>query len=217
MRTGRLYRSDDPLRITDRGRAVVEGLGLSVVVDLRQDEQFVRRPGFLPERTAHVAFVDQVIDRADPPRIDDEADLVDLYDDMLERGRGSIARAVDTIAAGLGSGPVLVHCAYGKDRAGLVVALVHAAIGVTADSIVADFARSHEPAMRRRAQSIAEPLHDDPDTSKVPEFLFSAHAATMRLLLDRVVHRHGSLETWVASFPIGPRSLELLRHELLEP
>ena len=46
MRTGLLYRSDDPIRLTASGRAVVESLGLRLVVDLRQRAQFERGPGF---------------------------------------------------------------------------------------------------------------------------------------------------------------------------
>ena len=217
MRTRRLYRSDDPLRITPAGRTAVDALGLSVVVDLRQHEQFVRRPGFLgQERTAHIPLVDHVIDRADPPRIDGAADLVLLYDEMLARGHARIAAALDVVAGGLADGPVMVHCAYGKDRAGLVTAIVQAAIGVTIDSIVADFGRSHEPAMRRRAESLADPLPDDPDTSKIPTFLFSAHADTMRLLLDRRLAQHGSLDAWVATFPTRPDTIDRLRHALVD-
>lgn len=217
MRTGRFYRSDDALRITSTGRAAVDALGLTLVVDLRQHDQYLRRPGFLgEERTAHIPLVDQVIDRARPPRIDDEADLVLLYEDMLERGHARIASALDALAVGLDDGPVMVHCAYGKDRAGLVTALVQAAVGVTPEAIIDDFGRSHEPAMRRRAESVAAPLPDDPDTSNVPVFLFSAHRGTMRLLLERRVAEHGSLDAWVATFPTRPDTIGRLRDALVE-
>jgi protein-tyrosine phosphatase len=217
VRSEWFYRSDDALRITDSGRRTVEALGLAVVVDLRQHDQWVRRPGFLPaERTVHVPFVDHVIDRAAPPPIHDVDDMVELYEDMIERGRGRIATALDVLADRIRHGPVLVHCAFGKDRAGIITALAHIAAGVDTDAIVEDFARSHEPSMRRRAATLADPLPDDPDTSKVPSFLFSAPGDLMRLLLDRQSARHGSPEDWLASFPIDVDTRDRLRDALVE-
>jgi protein-tyrosine phosphatase len=217
MRRGRLYRSDDPVRVTETGRQTVAGLGLAAVVDLRQESQFMRSPGFLPpERTVHLPLVDRVIDTENPPRLESPEDIVDLYVGMLERSEEQLGRVLDAIATHLESGPVLVHCAYGKDRAGLVTAIVQAAIGVPAESIVADYHRSHEPSRRRRAWQIAEPLPDDPNTKLVPPFLFEAPATVMGTLLERVTEEHGSLATWVASFPSAPDTIDRLRHELLE-
>lgn len=217
MWLGVLYRSDDPVRLTPAGREAVAAIGLSAVIDLRQHSQFVRGPGFLPpERTVHLPLVDRVIDPDDPPRLDDADDIADLYVGMLERSRQSLGHAMDAIATHLPAGPVLVHCAYGKDRAGLVTALVQAAIGLPAEAIIADYERSHEPCRRRRAWQLAEPLPDDPPTAHVPPFLFSAPARTMESLLDRVVAEHGSLTAWAGSFPCSPDTLDRLRHELLD-
>jgi protein-tyrosine phosphatase len=217
MRRGRVYRSDDPVRLTERGRATVRALGLRLVVDLRQQSQFVRSPGFLPaDRTAHVPLVDRVIDPDNPPSLTQPSDIADLYEGMLGRSQEPLAHALDLIAGQVTEGPVLVHCAYGKDRAGLVVALVQSAVGVPAASIVADYERSHAPAERRLAWLTAEPLDDDPDTSHVPGFLFSAHGETMRLLLDRLVARYGGLDEWAASLPVRPDTVTRLRDALIE-
>lgn len=217
MRRGRLYRSDDPIRITEAGRRAVVDLGIVATVDLRQQAQFVRRPGFLPpERTNHIPLVDRVIDPDDPPTIATPADLADLYDGMLAASREPMGRALDTVARHLADGPVLVHCAFGKDRAGLVTALVQAAIGVPAPSIVEDYARSDAPTRARRAWTLAEPLHDDPPTAHVPPLLFTAPAGAMEELLRRQTERHGSLAEWAASFPIAGDTVTRLRHHLIE-
>ena len=109
-----------------------------------------------------------------------------------------------------------MHCAYGKDRAGLVTALVQSAIGVPAESIVVDYARSHEPSTRRRAWMLREPLPGDPDLSMMPGLLFSAPPTSMRMLLDRMVERHGSLDEWPSSLPIRPDTVARLRDGLVE-
>ena len=83
------------------------------------------------------------------------------------RGGPQIVRAVDTVAEYIADGPVLVHCVAGKDRTGLVVALIQAALGVPRDSIIAEYALSDEPTQRRRKAMISAPLSDDPPVAPV--------------------------------------------------
>lgn len=217
VRRGLLYRSDDPIRITTAGRASVERLGLAMVIDLRQQTQFSRTPGFVePKRTTHVPLVDQVVDHTDPPPLDTPSDMADLYAGMLDESRDQAGRVLDLAADHLEDGPVLVHCAFGKDRAGLMTALIHAAIGVRRDDIIADYVRSDAPSQRRRTAMIEQPLDDDPPVARLPETLFRAPAETMELVLDRAATEHGSLAAWVASFPIGPTTIDRLRAALVE-
>lgn len=217
VRRSRLYRSDDPIRITPAGREAVGRLGLALVVDLRQQTQFSRSPGFVePARTAHVPLVDQVVDPDDPPPLDTPLDIADLYVGMLDESRDQIGRVLDLVADTLPRGPVLVHCAFGKDRAGLVTALVHAAIGVRPEFIVADYMRSDAPAQRRRASLINTPRPDDPPIAKLPEQLFRAPAETIESLLDRVLDEYRTLEAWVGSFPIADSTIDRLRAELVD-
>jgi protein-tyrosine phosphatase len=217
MVTGRLYRSDGPLRVTQQGRDTIWNLGIRLVVDLRQDNQVERTPGFLPpEHTAHVALVDRVIDTAAPPPLERPSDFADLYEGMLEASRAQFARALDEIADRIDTGPVLVHCSFGKDRAGLVTALIQAAIGVTPASIIADYARSDEPARRRHEWMRDEPWPGDVDLRTVPVALFRAHPEAMEVLLGRLVERHGSLDDWVASFETRSDTLQRLRGALID-
>lgn len=204
MRQRRLYRSEDPTRLTDAGRATVHSLGLAAVVDLRQDAQFARPYRFLhDDRTVHVPLVDRVIDPDNPPTMSEPSDIADLYDGMIAASGDRISRAIDTVADRLAAGPVLVHCAYGKDRAGLVTAFVQAAIGVPADAIVTDYARSDAPTRQRRAHVIAAPLPDDPNTALAPLYLFRAPAEAMAIVLERAIARHGSLAGWFDHLPVA--------------
>jgi protein-tyrosine phosphatase len=217
VRRGRLYRSDDPIRIMPSGRAAVDRLGLVKVIDLRQQTQLSRTPGFVDAaRTAHVPLVDQVVDHADPPPLETPRDMADLYVGMLAESRDQVGRVLDLVADHVADGPVLVHCAFGKDRAGLITALVHAAIGVRPEDIVADYVRSDAPSQLRRAAMIERPLDDDPPIARLPENLFRAPAETIELLLDRVVDQYGSLDSWVASFPIADSTVDRLRAALVE-
>jgi hypothetical protein len=216
VREGLLLRSDDPIRVTEAGRAAVASLGLEAVIDLRQHAQVVRRPGFVaPERTFHRPLVDRVIDLDDPPPLAEPADMAAMYEEIISRSEPQIADVLDLVADHVGRGPVLVHCAYGKDRTGVVIALVHAAIGVTPAAIAADYGRSHGPTQRRYRWMLDEPLHDDPPVHRAPADLFTAPTVAMQVLLGRAVARHGSLDAWVHSFPIASTTVDRLRDALL--
>ncbi|MEX0848376.1 MAG: tyrosine-protein phosphatase [Ilumatobacteraceae bacterium] len=211
MRLGRLYRSEDATRLTPVGREVVDALGLAAVVDLRQDTQFARPYRFVPdERTIHVALVDRVIDPDNPPTMHEPSDIADLYEAMIVSSAPRLALALDAVAERLADGPVLVHCAYGKDRAGLVTAFVEAAIGVHAEAIVADYARSDGPTRARRSAVLASPLPDDPNTAHAPPYLFRAPAESMAIVLERAIAAHGSLVAWFDHLPVAPTTRQRL-------
>jgi protein-tyrosine phosphatase len=217
MRTGVLYRADDPVRLTPAGRSVIDALGLAAAVDVRQAAQIARSAGFIePARTFHRPLVDRVIDIEAPPRLAEPADIADLYEEMIERSRPQVADVLDILANHVSDGPVLVHCAIGKDRTGLVVALIQAAIGVPCDSIAAEYTRSHEPARRRRAWMIDEPLADDPPIARSPVYLWSAPAESMSMLLARSIDRYESLDGWLASFPLSDGTIGKFRAALIE-
>jgi hypothetical protein len=216
MATGALYRADDPVRLTDHGRACVAELGLRAVIDLRQKAQFDRGHTFGPaEITHHIPTVDRVIDVDDPPRFEVASDIVGLYEDMVERGGPQLVKAVDTVAEHIVDGPVLVHCVAGKDRTGLVVALIQAAIGVTLESIVAEYALSDVPTQRRREAMISSPLSGDPPIGRSPALLWSAPAEVMTLFAQRVTELYGSMVAWPAALGVTPPTIDRLRGRLL--
>ncbi|MER7127997.1 tyrosine-protein phosphatase [Streptosporangium saharense] len=144
LRTGTLLRSAQPHRLTtadtDRLADLLGGPleGLRLVADLRSEAE---RAGDdwapltdLGVRVTHLGTSGSPADlSALPPGID----LGDLYVLMLDHRTAWFASVVAEIADGL---PALVHCAAGKDRTGLVVALILDLVGVEHEVIVRDYA-----------------------------------------------------------------------------
>ena len=133
-----LLRSDALHRLDGAGRAALARLGLRTVIDLRTDEEVRAAPTALDHtgaRTCHVPLFSDAAIRRLPP------ELAAIYRYMIDDCGPAIAEAVGRLCAG-GALPGLIHCSAGKDRTGLVTALVLDAIGVPDEVIAADYAMS---------------------------------------------------------------------------
>ncbi|MDP9464210.1 MAG: tyrosine-protein phosphatase [Actinomycetota bacterium] len=216
MRNGVLYRADAPERLTAAGRATVATLGLTCVIDLRQKRFVEMSLGFAGDDvTHHIELVDQMIDYNQPPRLEEPVDLTIMYTDLIGRCRPQLVHAIGVVADHVQRGPVLVHCTAGKDRTGLVVALIQAAIGVPLESIADDFARSDDPSRRRRAAMLESPVTGDPPVARSPEFMWTAPREAMRLLAVEAVDEFGSLESWPRQLGVSEAAIERLQTGLL--
>src|SRR3954469_22339556 len=148
VRPGVLVRSDNLQGLTPNDvRRLVDELGVRVVVDLRADVE-VELEGDGPlVRDGRVEIRRRSLLLEDGTRRDvifgaDEDPIVASYLGYLYDRPDSIVGALEDIARG--PGPVIVHCAAGKDRTGVVVALALAAVGVPREAILADFLATGE-------------------------------------------------------------------------
>ena len=146
---GRIVRADTIRRLTDAGWEELTAHGVSTIVDLRMDEELdADPPADLPVAVVHVnvlagtppdygEFLDALTDTVDTAA---EKTKV-VYIDFLERCGPNFATAFRAIADAPPGG-VVVHCHGGKDRTGLVVALLLSLAGVSRDEIADDYALS---------------------------------------------------------------------------
>jgi protein-tyrosine phosphatase len=133
---------------------LVGDFGLTLVLDLRTPRE-IDRDGPTPVAAAGVETVPLTFVGASrdhlPETGDDTDPLLRNYLGYLGDHPANVAEAVRRLAAA-DAGPALVHCAAGKDRTGVLVALVLEAVGVQRETVVADYALSAEnvEAMFRR-------------------------------------------------------------------
>jgi hypothetical protein len=120
--------------------------------------------------------------------------LSDGYLELLDIGAAAFTEAFTQIVAP-GGAPALVHCAIGKDRTGVLVALLLDAAGVDRDAIVADYARSGERMAPIIARWTAANTSAGNPSSALAEQLaaFTAMAVpeTMEHVLDHLHDRWG--------------------------
>lgn len=139
VRDGVLFRSMSPEWMTPEDAAAVrDELALRVVIDLRG-------PGFtsgpLVDRTIRrepLDFFGGLRSSEAGPPASDEPEVVVPW--LLRAAQPQIAQTVELVASA--GGPVLIHCHTGKDRTGVVAALLLGVLGVSDEEIVADFLAS---------------------------------------------------------------------------
>lgn len=156
LKRGVLYRSAHQAQATPDDLAKLAGLGLSVIVDLRRSNERQSQPsrrwdGFSAEviendiGQEHADEWHTFIESSDLTAASFHAYMMDYY-----QGAPFAARHIDLYAryfqalAGT-EGSVLVHCAAGKDRTGILCALTHHLAGVHEDDIVEDYLLTNDP------------------------------------------------------------------------
>jgi protein-tyrosine phosphatase len=139
-----LFRADSLHQLAEDGQVHLVKAGLQTVVDLRRDEELAKAPNVFAasERVRYV----QVSLSPNPIRADERGEfapdsLARTYRGIVD-GRHSELRQILQTLAQPGAFPALVHCTAGKDRTGIVVALLLALAGVDHATIADDYALS---------------------------------------------------------------------------
>ncbi|MFJ5303533.1 tyrosine-protein phosphatase [Streptomyces sp. NPDC088350] len=114
--------------------------------------------------------------------------------------------------------PALMHCAAGKDRAGLSIAVTLVAVGVEREAILADYLESN--AKHRRYQvrrSGASAAGHSPEVMELLSPLFDARAEYLTAAFDTVEETWGGVDTYLEQgLGITPEVRERLRERLLD-
>ncbi len=211
---GRLYRADALHRLDREGRRRITELGIRQVLDLRSTID--RRVGGRDRlRGTGAVRVSVPIDGA-PRRIDFETiTLGEVYRVILGRHREEIVRVIRIIASS--DGPVLVHCTAGKDRTGLVIALILAALGIDRQVILADYAATEAnltgewtQRMLRKARRFRVRLTDD-----LTAILVSSPAQVLDETLDWIDAEYGGVIDYLSDAGVDAAVLAELRRRLL--
>ena len=207
---------------------LVRDIGVSTVVDLRSTNELeaegpapldavagVRHAHHpvLPEVGANTDVIADALlarDQLDRTRYPDDP-VCGHYLGYLEDRPDQVVGAVRSIARS--EGAALVHCAAGKDRTGVVVALALTVAGVPAQAVAADYAASGE-----RIEALIERLRRSRlyarDVNSKPADIQRPRAETMTAFLEQMDARYGGVASWLTGHGLSADDLEALRVKL---
>jgi protein-tyrosine phosphatase len=222
VRWRQLFRADSLDSLTSVDLDAVNALGLNSVIDLRSTAE-IERNGRFPVETAsvawhHLSIVDTTWERDEnlPKDLGATEFLVVAYDKMLSDGAARFAGAF-ALLADANALPAVFHCAAGKDRTGLLAALVLGAIGVNTAAIVSDFALT-EAAMPRFIEAMKLRYPERlAQAASIPAGYMAATPDAMQRTLDRLVGAHGSIRNYVRHIGVTDDAIDHLESVLLTP
>ena len=216
-----LVRADNLHRLTPGGRASLLGYGVATVVDvrapfeLRIDPSPFERGLGIPGAPTYLNI--PLLDREERDRevaaaVDAAKTVEAMYELLLERCReqfGAVIRAIASASAG----GVLVHCHAGKDRTGLVAALVLAVAGVERRSIARDYALS-DGCLRPLYEAQLRKIRDAEQRAAVKRQIYSplnaARPRTMLTTLAYLEERYGGAFGYLRAAGVEQRELDRL-------
>ncbi len=205
-RFGAIVRADSIRGLTDRGWEALVDYGIRSAIDLRADDEVAEDPpGAAPIPVVRVPIVPWETTLAH-----DWPSMREGYLVLLDQFRTQFARAVREI--GVADGPVVIHCQGGRDRTGLVVALVLRLAGVNPETIADDHARSDESWAPLIEQWFAE-APDEPERERRRRIAAPA-GRTMAEILEEIDRRYGGVDEYLRGGGASEEALSRLRGTL---
>lgn len=232
LKRGRLYRAAHQSEATEADLAAMQALGLSVIVDLRRPNERERSPsrrwegfdglviendlGHEEEDPWHLfiknsdltarAFTDYMVGYyREAPYVDRHVDLYSRYFHALSETDGA----------------VLIHCAAGKDRTGILAALTHHLAGVSEADIVADFLLTNDPLRfeRRAPQFVAhiEEMTGRRPTQDAAIAALGVEAHYLETAFGAIHEKHGTLDGYLEEvLGVDAARREAIAHRILD-
>ena len=212
LKRGLLYRSANHAYATDADLERMRALGVAAIIDLRRPDERTREPS---KRWSdfQAQVVENDIASAHPDWVETMKGMTLTPQWFLDDGvnyyrRGPFEpRHVDLWsryfrALAEAPGAIVVHCAAGKDRTGMVCALTHHIAGVSDDDIMADFLETNnEERMARKMAFLGPWLKETVGQTVADDALrvaVSVHADYLETAFGVIKARHGSLDTYLA-------------------
>jgi len=226
IRRGIVYRSANPDKICREDIIRLRELDIRTIVDLRaQDEIKKRRRSVDHAATLSLPldFQKTTRERLKPYlyKKGTEKILADisnqLYIDILDASAPACRQIVELLSSGEGS-PILIHCFAGKDRTGIMVALILLALGTDRQLIIDDFMKSNDallPYFKRRflrRKIITFGFFPSDTLLKV----ITVKQRNINSIIDRVNDHYGGIEGYLASAGFDILKLKELRKKLCE-
>lgn len=234
---GEVYRADDLSGLTPADVETLEAAGLETIVDFRGDDE-IEEDGSAPVpdsidvvhlpvldettqtlaealvgvmRGGDPAVVEEMLGDGEAQRIKDESFVAQLDQPEAMAGYGQTLELIaDT------PGALSYHCTAGKDRTGMMSALLLGILGVSDEVIIEDFELSNEYLEDHYAQTYAFLEEQGVDVELIRP-LTEQHASNIQPVLDAVQDEYGGWDAFaIEAMGVDQETLDELREKLLD-
>lgn len=224
---GVFLRSDCPVEISEKDIQYLFDYGITLSIDLRGMDEFQNSPSKLKDVKGHtyihcpISAEHSVLKdtkgkdnpKTNPPP-DGNFDMGDSYIDIVETAKPWAKKVVELCADW--EGGVMYHCFIGKDRAGIITALLLGACGVCDTDIMMDYSASMSclrPLYNKMAPSFLPKKRGRPDYTWG---FFGSVPESMEALLFHLKEKYGGVTGYLEDCGISDETIEKLRLKLLE-
>ena len=232
VKRGLLFRSEGLNTLTSEDYAALHDIGIRLVCDLRSDLERSLKPTVWPEHMLPTTLIMDVnadirsgdgglyeMLRQDPTKRGALALIMHVYKwvpDALARHLANFFNA----AAEDGNLPLVLHCTAGKDRTGVLSAVLLLALGVPRDTVLADYMKTNEyrdaVKLEKKVHELMEPILGAAPSRDIVEVMAGVHPTYLEASLEAVEATHGSLDVYLEAAGVRRTVLDKLRSRLLE-
>ncbi|XOV87572.1 MAG: tyrosine-protein phosphatase [Pseudomonadota bacterium] len=220
----RLYRCGALSMLTPEAEADFAGLGITVICDLRRDDEAEMNP--TPARAPFECRLHIPIAPGSSPMLRESLQrggapeehirfMVDITREIARNHHAAYRTLFEELLATPGA--FLLHCSAGKDRTGFGAALILTALGVDEETVMRDYLLTNEAQclrrfMNERMRGNYGPSLDDESI----EAITGVRAEYLQAALDEVARSHGSLQGYLEEIGIDRHATAELRSRLLD-
>lgn len=225
-RYGVFLRTDCPIGISEKDKQFLKDYGVTLSIDLRGNDEAQNMPSGLRDTPGHtyihcpVSEEHSVLkskkegDAPPPPPAGGSFDMGDTYVGILEDAKPWAKRVVTLCAEW--EGGAMFHCFIGKDRAGLIAALLLGAVGVCDTDILMDYSASMSCLRPKYAKMGGDFL---PQKRGRPDYswgFFGSVPESMEAALCYMNENYGGVSGYLLACGVTEETLRRLREKLLE-
>jgi protein-tyrosine phosphatase len=212
---GEILRSDNTHGLTENGRKALLESRVRTIIDVRRTFEVAGWPSPFASHPDvmyhHISFEDE-----GQPEIANDVPLAEMYLRMLKRDRAGVA-AILTAIAQAPSGPVLFHCHAGKDRTGMIAALLLRLAGVPIEVAAEDYALTLETLHERDQEWVAGATTPEERAQRLRDLeRWSSTTHVMERVLSTIDEEYGSAEGYMQWVGVEDENIRMLRERLLD-
>ncbi len=206
-RYGTVLRSEQPCGLSDEEKSHLVTKGLTDVIDLRSDEECAEFPNSFAGHSAVTLHRFNLKSDLGVIGTSEDESMGALYEQTLDTRGAMLTDILATVAAS--PGLVLIHCLAGKDRTGIVVALLLLSLGVAGQDVIADYQVSEVHLTVKNEHFLAL-------FPEFPRYKLSSDAGNMKRMLGYLEQRYGGSAAYLKTQGFPEESLERLKRKMIE-